>query len=389
MDNLQTEIADRDVDFFENVLVGFHVFGPDQIILEINTAELTMLGYTREEIVGRKRWPELIVEEQKPRFNQHWERIIKHQEVRNFEYTLVRNDGGRVDVVLNAFGRFDKSGKLLSTRGIVVDVSERKRLEQELRRSRREVEERNRSLEELNRRLREADREKTEFFSIIAHEIKSPLAGIGTLAEALITEKDVDSKEAVDGLQVIQRESRRLTELVRQVLDLSKMELGVLRLTVTAFDLSALVHEANELVDRSRTVAVHTHDIVLPIIVRADQDRIKQVLVNLLANAFRYGGAKADVWVSVGRQGAAQVIVGVHDTGPGIPPHELDNIFKKFYRLRGPTSRGESSGLGLSVVRAIISAHDQTVWAESEPGRGTSMYFTLPIAGENAPESES
>ena len=110
-------------DFFEHAPVGLHVFGPDRKIIDINRAELDLIGYEREEVVARKDWSDLIIEEQKPQFERHWEAINAKGEVANFHYTLVHKDGHHVDVLLNASARFDAQGKLINTRGIVFDIS--------------------------------------------------------------------------------------------------------------------------------------------------------------------------------------------------------------------------------------------------------------------------
>ncbi len=111
------------LDFFENSPVGFHVFGPDRIILAMNQVELNMLGYHREEIVGSKRWSDLIVPEQLAQFEQHWRDISTLGQVADLRYTLQTKSGGKIDVILNASARFDNQGKLINTRGTVLDVS--------------------------------------------------------------------------------------------------------------------------------------------------------------------------------------------------------------------------------------------------------------------------
>lgn len=109
-------------DFFENSSVGFHVFGPDKIIQAMNKAELDMLGYTREEIVGKKKWSDLIIPEQRKQFERHWRDISQKGRVTDLRYTLKSKDGKNVEVVLNASARFDGNGALINTRGTVLDI---------------------------------------------------------------------------------------------------------------------------------------------------------------------------------------------------------------------------------------------------------------------------
>lgn len=144
-ERLQQEIAERKRanesleraqerfrDFFENAPVGFHLFGPDRRIIDINRAELEMIGYTKDEIVGKKTWPDLILPEQAAEFEEHWSRILSAREIRSLNYTLVHKDGHYVDVLLSASARFDGNGSLVNTRGSVLDITERRRLEREL-----------------------------------------------------------------------------------------------------------------------------------------------------------------------------------------------------------------------------------------------------------------
>lgn len=122
-------------DFFQNAPVGFHIFAPDRTIVDINDAELAMIGYSRDEIVGKKSWADLIRPEQREDFEEHWKDILTKGEVRNLEYTLVHKDGRYVDVTLNASARFDDTGNLISIRGSVLNITERKRADLALRMS--------------------------------------------------------------------------------------------------------------------------------------------------------------------------------------------------------------------------------------------------------------
>ena len=126
-------------DFFRNAPIGFHIFGPDRKIIDINDAELEMIGYKRKEIVGKKTWSDLIVPQQRQQFEKHWKDITTKGEVRNLEYTLVHKNGSHVDVILNASSNFDKKDRLVNTRGSTLNVTEQKKAEQALRESERRL----------------------------------------------------------------------------------------------------------------------------------------------------------------------------------------------------------------------------------------------------------
>jgi PAS domain S-box-containing protein len=121
------EIQERFSDFFKNAPIGFHIFRSDRVIIDINDAELAMIGYTRDEIVGKKTWADLIIPEQRKQFEEHWNSIITKGEVENLEYTLVHKQGHLVDVLLSASSRFDEDGCLINTRGSVLNITENRR----------------------------------------------------------------------------------------------------------------------------------------------------------------------------------------------------------------------------------------------------------------------
>ncbi|MDD5458928.1 MAG: PAS domain S-box protein [Phycisphaerae bacterium] len=134
-ENELAESEKRYRELFEKAPVGFHVFGKDCLIQDINETELDMLGYSRDEIVGKKRWCELVVAEQREKFRRHWDDIFTKGEARNLEYAVVRKDGSRIDVIFNALAEFDKDGQFLSTRGSVINITARKKAQDALRAS--------------------------------------------------------------------------------------------------------------------------------------------------------------------------------------------------------------------------------------------------------------
>ncbi|MBE0537521.1 MAG: PAS domain S-box protein [Phycisphaerae bacterium] len=129
------ETEERFRDFFQSAPIGFHILGPDRLFVDINEAELEMIGYTREEVIGRKTWGDVIVPEQKDVFERHWAEVTSKGQVRNAEYTLVHKDGRLVHVMVNVSALFDEAGRCVRTRASVIDVSERKQMLGRLRES--------------------------------------------------------------------------------------------------------------------------------------------------------------------------------------------------------------------------------------------------------------
>ena len=119
-------------DFFEKTPIGLHIFAPDQTIIDINDAELDMIGYSREEIVGKKKWQDIVIFAQREKFQEHWQEMITQGQVRDLEYTLVHKQGCHIDVILNASSRFNENGNLINTRGSVLNITERRRTEKQI-----------------------------------------------------------------------------------------------------------------------------------------------------------------------------------------------------------------------------------------------------------------
>lgn len=142
-------------DFFDHAPIGFHVFGPDRKIVDINQAELDMIGYAYAEVVGKKTWNDLIIPEEKPLFEQHWENLCRQGKALNLYYTLIHKDGHHIRVLLNATAHLDRSGNIINTRGSVVDITEKEQAEKAIRASALELGRQKQALEQKNLALRE------------------------------------------------------------------------------------------------------------------------------------------------------------------------------------------------------------------------------------------
>ncbi len=231
-------------------------------------------------------------------------------------------------------------------------------------------------------RYREAEELKSTFISVISHELKTPVSLIKGYAGTLARDDVSHDPEFVrESAQIIVEEADRLTELIDNLLDASRIQAGALSLDLQPLDLASLVRKAAE---RFRTQTNH-HQISLDLpddlpLVRADERRLRQVLDNLISNAIKYspkGGA-----ITIGaRPQEDHVLVFVQDEGIGIPEEDQEAIFESFYRVDSSLKRStQGAGLGLFLVRAIVQAMGGDIWVQSEPGKGSAFYFTLPIA---------
>jgi signal transduction histidine kinase len=237
-------------------------------------------------------------------------------------------------------------------------------------------------------REKELDQMKDQLLSTVSHELRTPLAAIKGFTTTLLRE-DVrwDEPTQRDFLKIIEEETDRLGELIDNLLDMSKIEAGVLRVDKEPTQLRNLVREA---IDRARRRSeAHWFVVDLPAElprVWSDSRRIRQVLNNLLENAIKYSPHGGQITVTAEVEGD-YATVGVADSGPGIPPEFLDKIFQRFFQVDAANTRKTGgSGLGLSISKGIVEALGGKIWAESTPGRGSIFRFTLPLVKESETE---
>ncbi len=267
---------------------------------------------------------------------------------------------------------------------IAVDVTKRCKAEQKLQEYSHRLAAANKDLQGANQCLQELSEMKSYFVSMAAHELKTPLVSIIGLAETMRSDDLAFSdEEKRHFLGTIESEGKRLSGLLSQMLDISRIETGRLELHTEHHDLAALIEETVGAMRIPKDVRI---SMALPagdkLIARIDRNRMTQVFINLLSNAINYSEAGAEVRIEARRERAA-VRLCVRDHGKGIDPADLPRIFDRFYRgkIRGAKS---GSGLGLSITRGIIKAHGGDIRVESKPGEGSAFYITIPLEQRTA-----
>jgi len=258
-------------------------------------------------------------------------------------------------------------------------------MQQEIDRATAELAGRNRDLREKqvqleasNKKLRELDALKSDFVSMVSHELRTPLTSIIGFAKTLRS-LPLSDEQRKQYLSIIESEGKRLSSLVEEYLDISKIESGSISLQRSPIKPAHLIRSVVE----SFSAAGYTGIIVdIPPLmpdVMADEERILMVLYNFLDNAVKYSGNPRDIAVTAHvKEGG--IVISVRDAGPGIDPADVDRIFEKFYRGKNPaTLRNRGSGLGLAIAKGIVEAHDGKIWCESMPGRGSTFSFFLPF----------
>jgi len=235
---------------------------------------------------------------------------------------------------------------------------------------------------------RQIDRLKTEFVSLVSHELRTPLSSIKAYAEILLKKPDRDTNQRVEFLNIINEETDRLTRLINDILNITKIEERRIDLERKPVDISGVIDKSVSAQRSSGQKKNITIDVGVQRDIPqiwGDEDSLMQVLANLLNNAIKFTPEGGEIRISAeylheDSRSPGEVEVSVRDNGIGIPPEYLEKIFERFYRIDVPFTEGEiGTGLGLYFCKYIVERHGGRIWAESKERRGSTFVFTLPV----------
>lgn len=254
----------------------------------------------------------------------------------------------------------------------------------------RELEATTAELREANVRLKELDRLKDDFLSTVSHELRTPLTSIRSFSEILFDNPTLPIEERGRFLDIVVKESERLTRLINQILDLAKLDAGNAEWHLQAVEPKSILEEALAVTANLFGETGVTLDKViedgLPR-VRADGDRLIQVIVNLVSNAAKFSDPENGRCLISAQRRSDSVLVSISDNGQGVTPENRAIIFDRFRQVRDDSSaRPHGTGLGLAICKQIVEYFGGSIWVEGEPGRGAVFRFTLPIAEEEREE---
>jgi signal transduction histidine kinase/putative methionine-R-sulfoxide reductase with GAF domain len=261
-------------------------------------------------------------------------------------------------------------------RGLMVDITERKRAERALRASERKYSDAFKRDREAAQRLRLLDEMKNTFLEAVSHDLRTPLTSI--LGSALTLERarlDLPAEDALDMVGRIAANARKLERLLSDLLDLDRLQRGIVSPKRRATDLGDFVERAvHEMDTQGRAIEIE----VEPASVQIDQAKTERILENLLSNSLRHTPEEAKIWLRARPQDGGVVFV-VEDDGPGVPPELREAIFEPFRQAPGSSSvHAPGVGIGLSLVRRFAELHGGTAWAEEREGGGASFHVFLP-----------
>jgi PAS domain S-box-containing protein len=355
---------------------------PDGTILSWNAGAERLYGYAASEMVGRTAEC-LHPPERRDEYHAVMARLRAGEAVEQFDTVRVRKDGTRVDVSVTAAPILGDGGGVRAVSWVARDETARRAAE-------RATQGAIAMHVAANERLRQVNEAKSNFVSIVSHEFRTPLTVIQGFAQMLSTE-DFAAEEVREYATDIYEESARLARLISDMLDLDRMESGRMRLERAPVDVNAVfrdVAEQQAAAHPRHRLALHLDPALPPVL--GDPDRVRQVAVNLLSNAFKYAPGGGEVAVTTACEAAAGLgacaHVVVRDEGLGVAPDALEAIFDRYARSGSTRDRAiQGTGLGLPIVREIVHLHGGRVWAESAPGQGATFHVLLPLAGPPAP----
>ncbi len=283
--------------------------------------------------------------------------------------------------------------RLLSTLGSnLAMLIERARLFEEVEGARAELQQRAEALEQANARLKELDRLKSQFLANMSHELRTPLNSVIGFSEVLIDgllgEMPPERKECVENIYA---SGEHLMALINDILDLSKIEAGRIKLSPERFDVAELIENVQKTVapmieEKSQVLTIQigkagAPSTALPLLT-ADRIRLRQVLLNLLSNAHKFTPEGNEITLSCRLADPATMLFSVSDTGIGIKRKDHELIFEEFRQVDGTATREvEGTGLGLTISKRLVEMHGGTIWVESTYGEGATFSFLLPLDG--------
>jgi len=363
-ENLQKQVKELEQacaefnDFYNNSPCGFHSLDKDGVFIRINDTELRMLGYSHDEIIGKKKLNDVLTANSSKIFQNNFPKFKERGYTKNVEYEMVRKDGTVMPVILNTIVVKDVKGNYIRSRAVVIDITDRKKAQQ---------------------LLKDTANRKMDFVATVSHEFKNPL---GIIKEALSQVMEgftgAINIEQKNTLETAKRNIERLIRLTTDLLDIAKIEAGMMELKREKIEMGILIDEivADNKAEISKKQLVVKKDIPQNIgLLWADKDKVTEVIVNLLDNAIKYTPSGGRIAIKIlGTDN--EIRFEISDTGSGIAKEDIDKLFNKFKCISA--QRKEGTGLGLFIAKDIIELHKGNIWAESEVEHGSKFIFILP-----------
>ncbi len=372
-DELEQRVQERTIelsDLYNNAPCGYHSLDRDGLMVRINDTELSWLGYSRAEMIGKIKFGDLLTPASLQNFKENFPRFKERGWVKDLFFEMVRKDGSLLPVLLSATAVKDAEGRYLMSRSTIIDYSDRKQAEEAIRKL-------NDSLEHRSVELETSNRELEAFAYSVSHDLRAPLRAIDGFSRILL--EDYDDKLDDEGkrvLNVIRTNTHKMDQLISDLLALSRV--SRIDLHMSRIDMSTLVSSIySELASPEVQEKFVFSTSALPV-AYGDPTLMRQVWSNLLSNAIKYTLPKEERRIEVGGYPKDGMnIYYVKDNGVGFNPEYTHKLFGVFQRLH-KADEFEGNGVGLAIVQRIIHRHGGLAWAEGKIDQGTTIYFSIP-----------
>jgi PAS domain S-box-containing protein len=367
----------RDQQFYTRSLIESNVDAlittdPSGIITDVNKQMEALTGCTRDELIGA---PFKNYFTDPDRAEAAIKQVLNEKKVTDYELTASAKDGKKTVVSYNATTFYDRDRKLQGVFAAARDVTERKRFEVALQ-------ETNVELKSAKSAAEKANLAKSDFLSSMSHELRSPLNAILGFAQLLESTSPLPTASQKDNIAQILQAGWHLLKLINEVLDLAVVESGKMSLSPEVVSLADVVSECQAMMEpqaKQRGISMTFPQLDIPYYVNADRTRMKQVLINLLSNAIKYNRDQGTVEVKCTATSPERIRISVKDTGAGLPPGKLTQLFQPFNRLGQECRAEEGSGIGLVMSKRVIELMEGAIGVESTVGVGSVFWIELPL----------
>jgi len=365
----------RDQQFYTRSLIESNIDAlmttdPLGIITDVNKQMEALTGCTRDELIGA---PFKNYFTDPDRAEAGIKLVLSEKKLTNYELTASARDGKNTVVSYNATTFYDRDRRLQGVFASARDVTERKRSDQALR-------ETNIELESAKSAAETANLAKSDFLSSMSHELRSPLNAILGFAQLLESSSPLPTTSQSESIAQILQAGWHLLKLINEVLDLSVVESGRVSLSQEPVSLADVIAECHAMMEpqaQQRGIAMTFPPLDLPYFVDADRTRLKQVLINLLSNAIKYNRERGSVELKCTASRSHHVRITVTDTGAGLPPEKVAQLFQSFNRLGQEASTEEGTGIGLVVSKRLVELMGGVIGADSTVGVGSVFWIDM------------
>jgi PAS domain S-box-containing protein len=367
----------RDQQFYTRSLIESNIDAlmttdPYGIITDVNKQMEALTGCTRDELIGAPFKNYFTDPERAEAAIKH---VLNEKKVTDYELTASARDGKKTVVSYNATTFYDRDRKLQGVFAAARDVTERKRFEVALQ-------ETNVELESAKSAAEKANLAKSDFLSSMSHELRSPLNAILGFAQLLESTSPLPTASQKENITQILQAGWHLLKLINEVLDLAVVESGKMSLSPEPVSLAEVISECQAMMEpqaKQRGISMTFPQLDIPYYVNADRTRVKQVLINLLSNAIKYNREQGTVEVKCTATSPERIRISVKDTGAGLPPGKLMQLFQPFNRLGQESRAEEGTGIGLVMSKRVVELMEGAIGAESTVGVGSVFWIELPL----------